>query len=134
MLVFVDSSAFISSLVSNEGNHVRARTIAQQLADQGAQLITTNMVIAEVLTVLSMMRHGKQLALTFGEQIRSNGLEVAHVNPDVFETAWQLFKREPSKNLGFVDCVSFALIKSFHIPTAFAFDKQFLRRGFEVLH
>lgn len=132
MLVFVDSSAFISSLVTNEENFLRAKTISQQLADQNAQLITTNMVIAEVLTVLSM-RHGKQLALTFGEQIRTNGLEVAHINPDVFETAWQIFKKELSKNLSFVDCASFAFIRSFHIPTAFAFDKQFLRRGFEVL-
>lgn len=133
MLVFVDSSAFISSLVSNEGNFKQATTIIKRLEAEGALLITTNMIIAEVLTVLSM-KHGKELALTFGEQIRDNSLEIAHVNQDLFESAWQIFKREKSKNLGFVDCVSFAFIKNFRIPSAFAFDKQFLRRGFEVLH
>lgn len=133
MLVFVDSSAFISSLVSNENNFKRAKAITENLEIKAAQLITTNMIIAEVLTVLSM-KHSKELSLFFGEQIRDSGLEIAHVNPDLFESAWQIFKREKSKNVGFVDCVSFAFIKSFHISTAFAFDKQFLRRGFEVLH
>lgn len=132
MLVFVDSSAFISSLVSNEDNFNRAKAISENLATKGAQLITTNMIIAEVLTVLSM-KHGKELALIFGEKIRDSGLEVAHVNQELFESAWQIFKREKSKNLGFVDCVSFAFIKNFRIPTAFSFDKQFRRRGFEVL-
>lgn len=132
MLVFVDASAFISSLVVNDSNHPRAKKISAELEKEKAQLVTTNMVIAEVLTVLSM-RQEKQLALQFGERLRQGGIEVAHPNPDHFEKAWNIFKREKSKNLSFVDCMSFTVIQLFHIPSVFSFDRQFRNRGYTVL-
>ncbi|MEK7540103.1 MAG: PIN domain-containing protein [Patescibacteria group bacterium] len=132
MIIFVDASAFISSLVSNQSHHVKAKQIASKLEEQGAILITSSMIIGEVLTVLNM-RDGKELTLDFGERIRNNDLEIVHPSPDHFETAWNIFKREKNKNVSFVDCMSFALIKTFKIQTAFSFDKQFLHRGFEVL-
>lgn len=132
MVVFVDASALVSSLIHHDSNNDKAKKIIDQLEEQGAQLITTNFVIAEVLTVVAM-KYKKETAVLFGEQLRENGIDVVHVDQDLFESSWQLFRQEKSKNVGFVDCMSFALIKTFRIPAAFSFDKDFLGRGFKVL-
>lgn len=130
-IVFVDASALISSFVPLDTTHQKAKKITRELQNQDVKLISSNMVMSEVLTVLSL-RHGKELALEFGEYIRDGGIEIAHPGPDHFEKAWQIFKREVTKNISFTGCMSLALIELFHIPSAFTFDKQFRNRGFKV--
>lgn len=129
-LVFIDASAFISSFTL-DSTHEKATEIGSKLEKQSAQLITSNMVVSEVLTVLSI-KHRKDLAIDFGEYIRGR-IEIAHPGPDHFERAWQIFKREKSKNISFTDCMSLSLVELFRIPTVFSFDKQFRNRGFTVL-
>lgn len=62
MRVFVDASAFIALLVETDSNHTRAAEIAARLETENAELLTSSMVVAEVLTVLSM-RFSKLLAI-----------------------------------------------------------------------
>lgn len=133
MRVFVDASAFIALVVEKDFNHVRAAEIAARLELEKAELITSNMIIAEVLTVIGM-RFSKTLAVEFGERIMKGGIEIIHPSAFAFEHAWRIWKDEPHKDVGFVDAMSFALIESEQIPSAFSFDYDFLKRGFEVLH
>ena len=128
--VFIDTSAFIALTATADANHARAVKIASRL-EQGT-FITTDMVIAEALTVMAM-RLDKKLALAFGERVRRGGVQIIHTDDDIFERAWQIFVKEKNKNVSFVDCLSFAVIASRRIPAAFSFDHDFRNRGFEVL-
>ncbi len=133
MRVFVDASAFISLVVVDDSNHIRAAEIAARLELEKSELVTSSMIIAEVLTVLSM-RFSKTLAVEFGARIMKGGVQIIHPSTFSFEHAWQMWKEEPHKDLSFVDAMSFALIEAEHIPSAFSFDHDFLKRGFEILH
>lgn len=130
--IFVDASAFIALVVSSDTNHAKAVDCASRIEKEGAILVTTSMVIAEVLTVLAM-RIDKQLALACGEKVRAGGITIVHVNDDIFERAWRIFVHEKSKNVSFVDCLSFALIALQHIPAAFSFDHDFRHRDFSLI-
>lgn len=133
MRVFVDASAFIALVVEKDSNHARAAEIAARLELEKTELITSSMIIAEVLTVLSM-RFSKMLAVEFGERIMKGGIQIIHPSALSFEYTWQIWKRESKKDVGFVDAMSFALIESEQISSVFSFDHDFLKRGFEVLH
>lgn len=133
MKIFVDASAFIALLVEKDFNHTRAAEIAARLELEKTELITSSMIIAEVLTVLSM-RFSKTLALEFGQRIMKGGIQTIHPSALSFEHAWRIWKDERHKDVGFVDAMSFALIESERIPSAFSFDHDFLKRNFEVLH
>ena len=132
MRVFVDASAFIALVVETDSNHERAAEIAARLELEKAELISSNMVIAEVLTVLSM-RFSKVLAVEFGQRIMNGGIRIIHPSALSFEHAWRIWKDESHKDVGFVDAMSFALIESEQISSAFSFDHDFLKRGFEVI-
>lgn len=132
MRVFVDASAVIALLIETDSNHRRAAEIAARLESEHAELITSSMVIAEVLTVLSI-RFSKPLALQFGERVFKNEIDVIHPNVMLFESAWNVWKEEARKDVSFVDAMSFAIIDAQDITTAFSFDKHFIKRDFEVL-
>lgn len=129
----MDASAFIALLVENDFNHTRAAEIAVRLELERAELVTSSMIIGEVLTVLGM-RVSKTLAIEFGERIMKGGIRIIHPSVLNFEHAWRIWKNEPHKDLGFVDAMSFALIESEHISSAFSFDHDFLKRNFEVFN
>lgn len=133
MRVFVDASAFIAILVESDFNHTRAAEIAARLELEKAELVTSSMIIAEVLTVLSM-RFSKALAIEFGERIMKGGIQIVHPSALSFEHAWQIWKNEQQKDVSVVDAMSFALIESERIPASFSFDHDFLKRSFEALH
>ncbi|GEM_PF-5680289 len=133
MSVFVDASAFIALLVVDDSNHKRAAEIAARLELEKAELVTSSMIIAEVLTVLSM-RFSKTLAVEFGERVMKGGIQIIHPSALSFEHAWNLWREESKKDVGFVDTMSFALIESEHIPSSFSFDHDFLKRNFQVLN
>lgn len=133
MTVFVDTSAFISLLITPDHNHRKAQEISLKLEKQGVHLLTTVMVIGEVLTVVSM-RYNKNLALQFGERVRNGTVQLVYPDEVLIDSAWYIFRKEKNKNVSFVDCVSFAIMERYTIPFAFAFDRDYLGRGFEVLH
>lgn len=132
MRIFVDASAFIALLVETDSNHARAAEIAARLASEDAELVTSNMVIAEVLTVVSM-RFRKALAIQFGTRMMQGGVRIVHPSAFLFERAWHVWKDELRKDVSFVDVMSFAIIEDMAIPEAFSFDQHFLKRRFEVL-
>ncbi|MBI4099651.1 PIN domain-containing protein, partial [Candidatus Microgenomates bacterium] len=49
------------------------------------------------------------------------------------QNAWELFQKLSGKGISFVDCLSFALMQRLKIKTAFTFDADFTRAGFDSL-
>lgn len=132
MTVFVDSSAFIAVWDKDDSTHKLAVAKASKLQAGENTLIVSNIVVGEVLTVLSM-RLGINRANKFWEYITDRKLKVIFVDEDMFEKAWDIFRRRTSKNLSFFDCTSFALVDEFNINKVFSFDKDFKKQGLELV-
>lgn len=126
MRVFVDASAYLSVLNKKDSNHRKALKISQQFFKGGGELITSNIVIYEVCTVLSL-RIDKKLAFEFRETLENSQTAVIYLNRQIENKAWEIFQKQTSKNVSFFDCTSFAVMEELGIKSVFSFDGDFKR-------
>lgn len=131
--VFIDTSALVAYLRQRDDCHQKAVTIWEKLRSSPVDFILTNYILAEFLTVIRQ-RVGVKAALEAGQLIKSSRLFIViQASESLDERGWQIFKTLKSKNVSFVDCVSFALMKKLRIKKAFAFDQHFKKAGFFLL-
>jgi len=52
------------------------------------------------------------------------------LTPELFESAFELYRRHTDKQWGLVDCVSFVVMRNQGLTTALAFDQHFVQAGF----
>lgn len=124
MKIFVDASAYLSVLNKKDGNHKKALKISEELFLGGGEFVTSNIVIYEVYTVLSL-RVDKKLALDFKEIIERDQTEIIYLDKKLENIAWDIFQKQTSKNVSFFDCTSFAVIRDLGIRAVFSFDSDF---------
>lgn len=131
MKIFVDTSAFLAVLDSDDLNHPRADQIWQNILTQGDILVSTNYVIVETISLIQR-RFGLPSVREFHEDVVPL-LQLEWIDPAVHLTAVQLVFLVNQRPLNLVDCVSFTMMRRLHISTAFAFDEHFQRQGFTCL-
>lgn len=130
-MIFVDTSAFVAIHDSKDPHYESSQKIIKTLIPQKASLITTNYVLAESYTVISQ-KVGKDKVISFKVGFDPS-IRIVRVDEELEEAAWQIFKEIKSKNVSFIDCTSFAIMKSYGVREAFAFDEDFKRAGFRLL-
>lgn len=124
MRVFIDASAYLSVLNKKDSNHKKALKISQELFESGGEFVTSNIVIYEVCTVLSL-RIDKKLAFEFREALENSQTAIIYLNKEIENKAWEIFQKQTSKNVSFFDCTSFAVIENLGIKSVFSFDGDF---------
>lgn len=131
--IFVDSDAFIAFTKEDDSNHKRAQNIFEKLQDTQITFVTSNFVFAEVATVLSQ-RVSHKAAVIFIDNMKSsdNIFQIERVNEDTEEAATQIFIKQTSKNVSFVDCINIALMKEKHMDGIFSFDSIYKKNGFKI--
>jgi predicted nucleic acid-binding protein len=125
-VIFVDTGAWFASMVRNDANHAIA---AARLAPNKEQLITSDDILSETITLL-VMRGQRQVAEAFGTAIFSGKLARLHlVTPDEVQAAWQVFLCFQDKEWSFVDCTIEVVMEKLGIQQAFSFDHHFRQFG-----
>ena len=130
MIVFVDTSAWYAVLASRDPNHATARAIFRRLASARDHLVTHNYVVVETLALVGR-RLGMEAVRTFSLDLQGVS-DVEWVMPAVHDRALAGYL-DSSRELSFVDHVSFAVMRTRGIRTAFAFDRDFEAHGFALL-
>lgn len=132
--IFVDTSAFYGAKDKQEKHNKKSIFfLAKVLKNNQYNLITTNYILSETLTLMRY-KLGHQIAVEFKEEIKkSNYCLVMRVTEDIEEQAWEIFKKYNDKEYSFVDCISFAFMKEQGIKKAFTFDSHFQHFGFELV-
>ncbi|HSL83325.1 MAG TPA: PIN domain-containing protein [Thermoanaerobaculia bacterium] len=129
--LFVDSRAWVALFNSRDREHDRASRYWRRLRDERRPLLTSDHVLDETYTLIRRSRAGLPGAMEFHEVVTaSRVLEIAEIDGDRRERAWDLFTRYDDKVLSFTDCTSFALLQELGLQEAFAFDSDFARVGF----
>lgn len=124
MRVFVDASAYLAVLNKKDSNYKKALKISQELFEGGGEFVTSNIVIYEVYTVLSL-RIDKKLAGEFKETLERSPILIIYLNQELDVNAWEVSEKQTSKNVSFFDCTSFAVIEELGIKAVFSFDRDF---------
>ena len=124
--IFIDANVFIALLNRQDGLHGKASVLWSELENNRYSLVTSNFVISEVITVLSM-RAGKQVALLFADMVyhKTTILRVLRVNEETELSAISYLKLFKSKNVSFCDCATMAILKIYNIKNIATFDKDF---------
>lgn len=127
-MVFVDANAFIGLLNRKSSLHQLAIQKSAKIKQENEILATSDIVVAETITVLSS-RIDRRLALTFGSEIEEGGIQIFYLEPETLSLAWKIFQKQTSKNVSFFDCTSFAIIEKYKVDKVFSFDSDFVKHG-----
>lgn len=130
MMVFADTSALFALLVHNDHMHVRAKANFEYFAENNTLLLTSSYVLLETLTLLQR-RVGIQAAWDFDRKIMPV-LDVVWADEKWHHQAVQRLHAEKTRGVSLTDCLSFEIMESRAITTAFTFDRHFVERGFEM--
>ncbi|MDZ7586731.1 MAG: PIN domain-containing protein [Patescibacteria group bacterium] len=130
--VFIDTGFFKALVDSNDDFYQRAMKIWQNLGEKKIELITSNFVIDETLTIVRV-KCGLEKTFKFRDLLAENSqiIKIVRVTVDDEAKAWQWFVNKWSK-LSFTDCVSFAVMKRWGLRRVAAFDEHFKRAGFSL--
>ena len=131
MRVYVDTSGLFAALVSNDVNHGRARPTLAALLESGAALHTSSYALLESLALLQT-RVGLDAASRVHRELRPV-LEVHWIDEELHDRAFSRLEERGRRQLSLVDCSGFVVMEEHRIATAFAYDDDFRREGFEVL-
>lgn len=131
--VFADANGWIALNSKKDQLHNSAKKTNKELLQNGYRYITTNFVLDETYTGL-LIKVSHFAAVDFGEKIRSaRTVEVIHINEDIEEEAWKLFKQYHDKKFSFTDCTSFIVMRQLNLIEALTNDHHFEQMGFTTL-
>lgn len=127
--LFVDTGYVIALVNENDQHHLQALTWAERY--EGYPLVTTDAVLLEVGNALSRIAR-QQASQIIHYFLNADEVALIHLNPSLFTHALRLYDLHQDKTWGFVDCVSFAVMREKQLSIALAFDKHFVQAGFRL--
>jgi uncharacterized protein len=131
MTVFIDTSALIAVLDTDELNHERAASTWRQMIDGAEDMICTNYIIVETCAV-AQRRLGIE-AVRALEERAAPLLRIVWISEDEHNAAMKALLTANRRQLSLVDCTSFGVMRQLGIWQAFAFDEHFAEQGFECV-
>lgn len=95
-------------------------------------MVITDAVFLEIANALA--RNHKQEAIQIIKELTSSeNVEIVRLMPELFERAFDLYKKRQDKSWGLVDCLSFIIMQDKNINFALSFDQHFIQAGFQLL-
>lgn len=131
--IFVDTWAWKALADENDIRHKEAKTIYDQLKEQGYSWFTSNFVVDESYTLIRK-KVDLETAVDFGEglklSIKTGVVKVIHITEEIEEKAWEIFSKYKDQNFSFTDCTSFVVMQEAEIKECFTDDEHFKIFGF----
>jgi uncharacterized protein len=130
--VFVDSSAYLALLDTDDAHHREAIATIQELAQARYRQFTTNVLLIEShALILSVL--GRDRAARFLTDMEESNTVVIRARAADEERAKQILFQYTDKEFSFADAISFAVMERLAMCLAFSFDRDFAQYGFTVL-
>ncbi len=132
-LVFADTGYWIAILLPGDWLHDRAVSMAATYDE--ATVVTTQMVLTEVLNHVSKMGPNTRLAaVRFLEDLGSNpNVDIVPQADSQFRAAVERYVSRSDQRWGLTDCASFLVMEERGITEVLAYDRDFEQAGFVAL-
>lgn len=131
MRVFVDTSAFLALIDSNDKNNSTAIEKWDHLVELDSVLLSHNYIAVETIALVQN-RFGMDPLEPLVERIFP-AVKFKWIDKDFHETVLKQHCRRSSKSISFVDSVSFQFLEEESISRAFVFDSDFKQEDLEIL-
>ena len=131
MTTFLDTSALLALLDEDDLNHSRADDAWRQLLGSDEPLVSTNYIVVESLALVQ-----RRLGMEAVKALESDLLpllELEWIDETTHRSALRAFLTVSRRQLSFVDCSSFEVMRKRGLSRAFAFDRHFSEQGFELI-
>jgi predicted nucleic acid-binding protein len=128
--LFVDTSAWYPLADAGHPDHAALADLLAERIHDGARVVTTNLVVAETHALL-LRRGGREPALRFLREVRSDPLVVETSTPEIERRAVdEWLGRYQDQTFTLTDAVSFVVMTDRGIREALALDRHFATAGF----
>ncbi|AFY79369.1 putative nucleic acid-binding protein, contains PIN domain [Pleurocapsa sp. PCC 7327] len=105
--IFIDTGFVVALINQRDQYHQQATELAHRF--EGYPLLVIDAVLLEIGNALS--RSYKQEAVEILDSfMTSDEVEVVHLIPQLFDRAFELYKKYQDKQWGLVDCISFEVM------------------------
>lgn len=131
--VFLDTVGLIALLNRDDDYHQNARAVFTNIGQLKRNVVTTNLVLAELGNGLARTGLREDVVWLIRELHRDASATVVHTDQGQFFEAVQLYLNRKGEGWGLVDCVSFVVMKRRGILDAFTADRHFPQAGFNCL-
>jgi predicted nucleic acid-binding protein len=128
-MTFIDTSAIYAWTDRGDPNHEEAKRRLSAALQARESLLTHNYVLVECGALLQK-RLGLEVAISVLEDARL--FELEWVERGTHEEAVRRLKARRRRQVSLVDQVSFLVMRTRGIDTAFAFDRHFEDEGFRI--
>lgn len=131
--LFIDTGALYARYVARDEHHAQAMKTWKEIAEQRTSCLTTNFVMAELITLLTY-RFGAKAGLQAAREIYgSHRLQVFSITTEIELQAFEWLERFADQTFSMTDATSFAVMETRKLTTAFTFDRHFTIAGFQQL-
>jgi predicted nucleic acid-binding protein len=131
MRIFIDTSAFYALLDRDDENHRRVKSGWTDLLNNENTLVTSDYVLVETFALLQH-RLGIEAVRGFQNDVLPL-VTIEFVISEIHRSSVSALLSASRRNLSLVDCVSFEMMRTLVIKTAFVFDPHFKEQGFDIL-
>ena len=130
--VFIDTAGWATLFVRTELQHAQASALFRQWKRQGRRLITTNYVLAELVSLfISPLRVPRPAQFRYIDAVKLVPyVKIVHIDSALDAAGWALLKSRPDKQWSLVDAVSFVVMQQRDITEALTTDHHFEQAGF----
>lgn len=124
-MIFVDTGAWVARFSRRDQYHDHASAIWAKLKSAQVRVVTSDSVFVETVALLTRQL-GPRSAVEAGRFLKNwQTLTFIRALPEDEIAALDLLEKFSDQSVGFVDCLSFALIRRYRLPAAFTFDRHF---------
>lgn len=134
--VFVDTSAWIAYLGSDQPKHINIKNLIKQFIKDGVVLCTSNDVIDETTTRFiydTNIKITQRFISLIKDSIAKNNLVQLWVDEQVQSEAFEVMIKFAEHKLSLTDATSIVLMKRFNIDSIISLDSDFKKVGIKTL-
>jgi uncharacterized protein len=131
--VFIDTYHFVASFNANDELHAWVVEVEQDLG--AAKLVTSEMVLAEVLNYFSAFRYEIKQGVVESvlDLLLDDENEIILHTHDAFLRGAELYAARLDKGYSLTDCISMNLMRERGITDVLTHDHHFTQEGFNIL-
>jgi len=126
--LLTDTDFLIALYKKDDTNHKKSIFLLEEVGRQQWKLIVSIFSYAETVTILSQ-RISHRVAVNFIEDIDKAGINIIHSDEVVFKKAKDLFRKQLSKNVSFVDVLNMAFCKLSGYSQILSFDIDYKKNN-----
>lgn len=131
-MIFVDAGAVVARYREDDADHSAAAQGWTRILATARTCFITNLVFAESVTLIGRYRDYRFAAERARIMLNTPFLKIVRPTEEDERLAADVMEKYADQRIGFVDCVSFVVMKRHRLRDVFGFDKHFTYAGFRL--